>query len=78
VSTSLKAAIIGLLFASVAYSQTKTPENSPVHPGTAILDAMGIYAGEPVAPTVPPPLPGTSRNNSDASGANFCASEAIA
>jgi xanthosine utilization system XapX-like protein len=60
VSTSLKAAIIGLLFTGVAYSQTKTPENSPVHPGTAILDAMGIYAGEPVAPIVPSPPPVTT------------------
>ena len=59
-SISLKAAIIGLLFTGVAYSQTKTPENSPVHPGTAILDAMGIYAGEPVKPTVPSPPPGTT------------------
>jgi hypothetical protein len=33
-----------------AYSQTPAPANEkqPVHPGTAILDGMGIYAGNPM------------------------------
>ena len=41
--------VLGSL-AGTAYSQnsSQTGNEQPVHPGTAILDNMGIYAGNPM------------------------------
>jgi hypothetical protein len=49
---SLLMAVVLLASPSIAaYSQSspRTSSEPPVHPGTAILDRMGIYAGNPVA-----------------------------
>lgn len=49
----MKYAIIGLAMlagtAGAGYCQSQTYDQSgrPVHPGTALLDSMGIYAGDP-------------------------------
>jgi len=48
----LAAVIVLSAVSGIAYSQSKPPmsESQSVHPGTAILDRMGIFAGNP-APT---------------------------
>ena len=43
---------------------TATSTGVPVHPGTAILDAMGIYAGAPAE--AGPALPHASNGNTTA------------
>jgi hypothetical protein len=39
--------LIGLSGAALCQNKTPTPGNSVVHPGTALLDSLGIVAGAP-------------------------------
>ena len=41
------AVLIGLSGAAVCQNKTPTPGNRLVHPGTALLDSLGIVAGAP-------------------------------
>ena len=70
-STSLKAAIIGLLFTGMAYSQIKPPK---IHQCIQALPSWMLWAFMPenLLHQSSFPAPG---NNSDA---DFCASKAIA
>ena len=43
------ALLIGMASAGYCQNRMPTSESGPVHPGTALLDAMGIPAGAPEA-----------------------------
>ncbi len=38
--------VVGSAAAAFAQSNSPSTQTEPVHPGTAILDSMGIYAGQ--------------------------------
>jgi hypothetical protein len=48
--------LVGMTAAAHSQSSGPATPGQPVHPGTAILDSMGIFAGMPV------PDPKTNRN----------------
>jgi hypothetical protein len=52
----MRTLIASLLFIGVAYGQDKAVplDTPPVHPGTALLDSMNMYAGEPATPSAEP------------------------
>jgi hypothetical protein len=65
----IRVALVALAsMSAVAYGQnnvaTAPSTGVPVHPGTAILDAMGIFAGAPAEPG--PPVTHASNGNSAA------------
>ena len=39
--------VVGIAGAACSHSEPPLPTGGSVHPGTAILDSMGIFAGEP-------------------------------
>ena len=54
---------VGIACAAHSQSDLLPPSREPVHPGTAILDSMGIFAGNPI-PVDEQVNPGTAILNS--------------